>query len=121
MKTRNSQRVLPAKKFMEKMKFLARIDEEYIDYHKYIMAMSKEQLVTFIQEFAAIQKIYEYLKSNVEIDAESLEFLSQFENPLSILHDAWMNSEWDYLSEAMPNIFQKIQSGDTDLSSYELQ
>lgn len=120
MKTRNSQRVLPAKKPMDKTKFLARIDEEYIDYRKYIMAMSKEQIVSFIQEFAAIQKIHEYLKSNVETDEESLEFLSQFENPLSILHDCWMNSEWDYLSEAMPNIMFDIKNGYTDLSAYAL-
>lgn len=109
------------KKLMDNMKFLSRIDAEYQDYRKYIMAMSKEQMVSFIQEYAAIQKIHEYLKSNVEINAESLEFLNQFENPLSILHDAWMNSEWDYLSEAMSNIFQNIQDGDTDLSGYELQ
>lgn len=106
---------------MDKMKFLAKIDAEYKDYYKYISAMSKEQMITFIQEFAGVQKIYEYLQSNVEISPESLEFLNQFETPLAILHDAWMNSEWDYLSEAIPNIMCKIADGDTDLSSYGLE
>lgn len=40
-----------AKKFMDKIKFLMKIDAEYKDYYKYISAMSKEQMITFIQEF----------------------------------------------------------------------
>lgn len=86
------------------MMFLQKVDRDYCAYMKKARRMSKKKLLANMQEISAFQKIYDFLKSNVSLQTECINLLAQYKHPMFILHDCYMNNEWEYLSESIPNL-----------------
>lgn len=103
------------------MMFLQKVDRDYYAYMKKARRMSKKKLLANMQEIALFQKMYDYLKSNVSLQVDGINLLAQYKHPMFILHDCYMNNEWDYLSELISDIMDYILFNYEDLSSYEME
>lgn len=103
------------------MIFLQKVDRDYCAYMKKVRIMSKKRLLANMREIALFQKMYDYLKSNASLRTECINLLAQYKHPLFILHNCYMNNEWEYLSESIPNLMEDILFNYEALFSYELE
>ena len=74
-----------------KQDFSRRIRENYESFLNDWLSQETEELVSYAEEIAATKLLSQ---SVVEVaTAEDMEFLMQFENPLEVVRDGWMNYE----------------------------
>lgn len=82
-----------------KREFSQRIRENYEDFLKDWLSQEPEELVSYAEEIAATKLLSQ---SVVEVaTAEDMEFLMQFENPLEVIRDGWMNYEQADITEEL--------------------
>lgn len=74
-----------------KRQFAVRIRENYDDFLKDWLSQEAEELVSYAEEISATKLLSEFVPKVASV--EDMEFLMQFENPLEVIRDGWMNYE----------------------------
>lgn len=74
-------------------KFYKKIDEDYTAYFSDVKNMDSSEIISNLKDIAAMQEVYETLKSNPSLNPDYLKYLLKFQNPLYVIKDYWMNGE----------------------------
>lgn len=99
-----------------KQKFSLRILENYESFLKDWLSQEPEELVSYAEEIAATKLLS---KSVVEVvSAEDMEFLMQFENPLEVIRDGWMNYKQADITDELQYVLSYAKSNPSMWDDY---
>lgn len=108
------------KKNIEK-ELLEKLEANYISFMKEWMKLEPLQLIEKAEEIVATKLVYEELK-NGGYDAEHLEYLLRFKNPLEVVRDKWIEENGSEMvhDEDMHHALWSIADKQDAEQSYEL-
>ncbi|MCR4436689.1 MAG: DUF3848 domain-containing protein [Clostridiales bacterium] len=88
-------------------RFYMKIDADYEVYFDGVKKMTSSEFISNLKEIAAMQEIYETLKTNTPLNTDHLQYLLRFKNPLYVIHGCWMSEKQD-ISEALNHTLWNI-------------
>ena len=99
-----------------KQQFSTRIRENYEAFLKDWLSQEPEELVSYAEEIAATKLL---AKSVPEVaNAEDIEFLMRFENPLEVVRDGWMSYEGADITDELQYALTYAQNNPTMWEDY---
>lgn len=93
----------------KQQKLFDRLDANLADFQKKWEAQSKHELISDAHEIYAVKSVHEYLSHSHGFEAEEVEYLLLFDNPLQIVADKWQDRIEDTsdISFALAEVFDK--------------
>ncbi len=88
-------------------KLQSRLEANYQAYIRQLQSKPAPDLTPQATEIAAAKLVYDELHDCC-YPAESLEYLLQFENPLEVVHDQWMEEHSTALDEEMSHVLWSL-------------
>lgn len=91
---------------------MERIEKNLADYHNSLMGFGNQELIDMAGKIAAMRDVYDYMTTTRGFDDDELRFYLQFQNPLEVVVDAWLqrNADNEDLSFTMDFVFDKKDS-----------
>lgn len=98
-----------------------KLEANYISFMKEWLKLEPLQLIEKVEEIAATKMVYEELKGG-GYDAEHLEYLLRFKNPLEVARDKWIEENGSEMvhDEDMSHALWSISDKQDAEQSYEL-
>ena len=89
-------------------RLVERIDKNLSDYHLQLESYGNLELIGMAGKIAATADAHSYLTAYHDFDEYELEYLLEFQNPLEVLADEWLDRNIDLgdMSFAMEHIYQ---------------
>lgn len=107
---------------IEKIKelFQEKLDTGYQAYMNGLQGMDSSALIERAEEIAATKLVYKELK-NGGYNADYLEYLLRFQNPLEVVRDQWQNEHGTALDEDMEHVLWTLADKRDAEQDYELE
>jgi hypothetical protein len=86
-----------------------RVEQNYADYQKTLMGFGKREIIDMAVKIAAMQDVRDYMTTSRGYTDEELDFYMQFDSPLEVVADAWIerNADNEDMSFAMDHVFER--------------
>jgi|GEM_PF-1621733 len=89
-------------------RLVERVRENHADFLRSLQSFGKHEIVDMAHKIAAMSDACEYMTAAHGFEPDELHFYLQFQNPLEIVADAWLerNADISDLSFTMDNVFE---------------
>ena len=89
-------------------KLVVRVQENYSEFRHSLIGFGAHELIDMAHKIAATSDACEYMTFSHGYSSEELQFYMQFQNPLEVVADAWLerNSDISDLGFSMDNVYE---------------
>jgi len=95
-----------------------RIEQNYEEFNKATMRLSKEDIIKYVSSIAAANDVYVYMTTHDWADENETDYLLEFDNPLELLSEAWEEYSEDRGRDFGRMITEIVEKGSEDYMSF---
>lgn len=74
---------------------IKRVGKNLTDYHSSLMDFGKREIIDMAGKTAAMKDVHDYMTTTHGFDDDEIQFYLQFQNPLEVVADAWLERNAD--------------------------